>query len=946
MLANVARYLVTCPVFVARGALLDIEPGVSVRFSPAEPPTHSLFNDVDDNNNGVIEIDELLAYLQRRGQTRGRAIALFVALDLSPADCAVSTAEWAAGLLPGLEEPLLTVASLLTWPSLIIERGGQLVAAGTAAAPITLGNTSAGTRGGWGGLIIMGGAPVSPDGDDCHPVSPLCGVTNVSAYGGNEEASSSGVVRYVRVWGAHVGVRLLGVGSGTQIDYVESALSASDGVVVRGGAVDALHVSSLFSAGAALRLGGGYRGRMQYVLAMLGRNGTHGVLVEPEGAACASADAVTRLPRPRLVSLTVLGGGASGEPSSSLLKVAAGAAATVDRALLLYSVSAAAATACNISQADEGAWAMDTAPAGTSLYLGPATMVSPNSSVVDSCGAALLLQKDVPGLASLSAHCLDYACLRGSFFDPLPTADSVACELPPLSAALSAPRFESTQCAGAFGSPHPQANWLAGWTLLLPEPPGTSVSSAVSITLSSTSSDVLFQFTFDTSAFAAGAAFVFPTGRRRLASSASYYDPSQCENTGFSGQGSPLWARFDVAETAVMLLSTCTTQPAAGFDTDLAVFRSIDGGSVSSPADLQQLACNGDGLGQDGCQPLYSRLSFAAEAGVTYYVAVGGYDSSFGSNLTLSLERARPPSPPTPPLPPSPPPPLASPSFLQQLIDEGSQSVPIELPLLGLNMINSTLTVPAPKTVVIRGANSSARAQLSARAIGSMFEVASGAALYLSNVELRDGVAVDGGCGGAIYVAEGGMLVAQHVRFTNNSAARGGAMCIDGSGELRLIDVRFDANVASVAGHDMYLSRPTQAVGQVELLGVALGDAAGANATNQSLWVSQVAQISFDGLWTTTSCPATGGPPCLFVSASVAERAQYASCTPTLTAGGEAYGVECACSANASPLATSAPGEAALAPYGPTPIEVLLNLPSSACIRRLELEIPAQVSHW
>ena len=138
-------------------------------------------------------------------------------------------------------------------PVVVVERGGHIIADGTAPAPITFtalnpevessstvtSDTSADdtttlleTRGKWGGVILLGNAPTSDATD-----KEIEGITG-HFYGGSDPADSSGVLRYVRVWhgGAAVspdneinGITFGGVGSSTVVEYCEVAFNADDG---------------------------------------------------------------------------------------------------------------------------------------------------------------------------------------------------------------------------------------------------------------------------------------------------------------------------------------------------------------------------------------------------------------------------------------------------------------------------------------------------------------------------------------------------------------------------------------------------------------------------------------------------------------------------------------------------------------------------------------------
>ena len=91
--------------------------------------------------------------------------------------------------------------------ALVIERGAKIDAKGTASSPITFTTAEdvdpsapdfdpSAHRGLWGGLIIMGKAPVTGFGGNGLEVEGLEG----HFYGGNDENDNSGVMSYVRVW--------------------------------------------------------------------------------------------------------------------------------------------------------------------------------------------------------------------------------------------------------------------------------------------------------------------------------------------------------------------------------------------------------------------------------------------------------------------------------------------------------------------------------------------------------------------------------------------------------------------------------------------------------------------------------------------------------------------------------------------------------------------------
>lgn len=144
--------------------------------------------------------------------------------------------------------------------ALLIARGGKLMAEGTADAPIIFTsvadeilpgqvaspNLDPDLSGLWGGLIILGNAPISADAPSVQiegiPPSDQNGL-----YGGDNQADNSGVIRYVSIrhGGTNIGegneingLTLGGVGSGTVIENVEIVANQDDGIEWFGGNVN------------------------------------------------------------------------------------------------------------------------------------------------------------------------------------------------------------------------------------------------------------------------------------------------------------------------------------------------------------------------------------------------------------------------------------------------------------------------------------------------------------------------------------------------------------------------------------------------------------------------------------------------------------------------------------------------------------------------------------
>ncbi|RMA64363.1 hypothetical protein [Ulvibacter antarcticus] len=115
--------------------------------------------------------------------------------------------------------------------SLIISNGSKIIAEGTQTDPIIF-SSSRGIKkkGDWGGIFILGNAPVNKIDDELvldYGLKPSS--TELVRYGGNDVESNSGILKYVRIeyagmrtkdFGYFNGLTLAGVGSETRVENV------------------------------------------------------------------------------------------------------------------------------------------------------------------------------------------------------------------------------------------------------------------------------------------------------------------------------------------------------------------------------------------------------------------------------------------------------------------------------------------------------------------------------------------------------------------------------------------------------------------------------------------------------------------------------------------------------------------------------------------------------
>ncbi len=191
---------------------------------------------------------------------------------------------------------------------LIVARGGQIVADGTADCPIVFtyegdpmnGSTPYNTKGLWGGVVINGHGELNTyDGDDLAEGimdssgqgRDVYGAMDSDGDGDNDffdNAESSGVLRHVSIrhGGSEMpnppvnfqnvingdesnGLSLNGVGSGTTLEHIEIVSTLDDGLQIMGGAASLKYVAVAFSSEENLEFDQGWVGDMQYFFTLM-----------------------------------------------------------------------------------------------------------------------------------------------------------------------------------------------------------------------------------------------------------------------------------------------------------------------------------------------------------------------------------------------------------------------------------------------------------------------------------------------------------------------------------------------------------------------------------------------------------------------------------------------------------------------------------------------------
>jgi hypothetical protein len=154
--------------------------------------------------------------------------------------------------------------------ALIIERGAQIIAEGTASKPIVFTSGKAiGERlpGDWGGVVILGRATTN------RATEPTIEGGIGRPYGGTNDLDNSGILKYVRIEYAGIaampnseinGLTLGGVGSGTVLENIQTVYANDDAFEFFGGTVNAKNLYAYATADDDYDFDFGYRGSVSF----------------------------------------------------------------------------------------------------------------------------------------------------------------------------------------------------------------------------------------------------------------------------------------------------------------------------------------------------------------------------------------------------------------------------------------------------------------------------------------------------------------------------------------------------------------------------------------------------------------------------------------------------------------------------------------------------------
>ncbi len=228
---------------------------------------------------------------------------------------------------------------------ILVEKGGKIIADGTADNPIVFTSNATNPQpGDWGGIIVNGKAPLSRQaGSDSNSAAE---VNAAILYGGAVSNDNSGILNYVKIeyTGAriddeaeHNGLTLNAVGAGTVVSNIAILNGDDDGIEFFGGTVDATNILVVNAKDDMFDFTQGYVGTCTNLYGVR-ENGYTAVTSDPRGIEAdgnLDGNTPTDIDQSQFTidKITIINN-ASGVDMSDGIKVRRGATATITNAYL------------------------------------------------------------------------------------------------------------------------------------------------------------------------------------------------------------------------------------------------------------------------------------------------------------------------------------------------------------------------------------------------------------------------------------------------------------------------------------------------------------------------------------------------------------------------------------------------------------------------------------
>lgn len=410
-----------------------------------------------------------------------------------------------------------------------IARGSRIIAEGTASSPIIFSavtdlidnNATESDRGLWGGVQINGNGITNKCSDaqraatannphNCH----ITAEGRPSTYGGNNNNESSGSLKYVVIKHAGFevvdgdelnGLTLNAVGSGTNIQYVQTYTTQDDGFEMFGGAVSLKNIVAVNVGDDSIDFSEGYVGNIQYAL-VLHTSGSNRC-IEGDNTGGGRADDIAPLTKLRISNMTCItsnvdkntGTNPSSKGDSEGPLYREGAFFEMYNSIITSSEAVMASNECMELDDSEGPQTIDAAEAGWSIAASNLIACTEATKVgADAANAAFDLdawlaaapntnnvivnnpaELPVVAIDSLASNPRAYitaaaftdatsAAINVPVFDVTQLDDSFSPDsIPNLGSSGDSTFFESVDFIGAVKAGD---DWVAGWTVGLDAP--------------------------------------------------------------------------------------------------------------------------------------------------------------------------------------------------------------------------------------------------------------------------------------------------------------------------------------------------------------------------------------------------------------------------------------------------------------------------------------------
>ena len=205
-----------------------------------------------------------------------------------------------------------------------IAQGAKIDANGTASNPIIFtSNSNTPNAGDWGGLILLGKAPInSVVGGDATSTSEIASLP----YGGSSTDDNSGTIRYVRVeysggkadgQSENNGISFYGVGNGTTVEYLQAYEGKDDGVEFFGGTVNVDYLAVINAEDDSIDWTEGYTGTITNAYVQHGVDHDKGIEADGFNTDIGNNADPKFYSKPTVINLTIVGLG-SGTGSEAI----------------------------------------------------------------------------------------------------------------------------------------------------------------------------------------------------------------------------------------------------------------------------------------------------------------------------------------------------------------------------------------------------------------------------------------------------------------------------------------------------------------------------------------------------------------------------------------------------------------------------------------------------